>query len=114
MMARHTPAKSAPLSPYAAAKLRRSPTLISSVSKELHEKIENMKGNLAALESLLNSCDAGLITGEGFLSEASLALTVIASSAGSAKRLVKAESLHVATLDDVIVGEFVEVPSNEE
>lgn len=114
MMARYTPPRTAPFSPYAAAKLRRSPTLISSASKELREKVENMRGNLAALESLLDSCDAGLITGEGFLSEASLALTVIASCAGSAKRLVRAESLHVATLDDVIVGEFVEVPSNEE
>jgi len=114
MMARYTPPATSPLSPYAAAKLRRSPTLISSASKELRETVENMRGNLAALESLLNSCDAGLITGEGFLSDASLALTVIASSAGSAKRLVRAESLHVATLDDVIVGEFVEVPSDEE
>ncbi len=114
MMARYTPPATAKLSPFAAAKLRRSPTLISSASKELREKVESMKGNLAALESLLNNCDSGLIIGEGFLSDASLALTVIASSAGSAKRLVRAESLHVATIDDVIDGEFVEVPSNEE
>lgn len=112
-MARHTPAVSVRRSA-AIAKSRPSPVLVSSASKALRKKIESMKGNLAALESLLNSCDAGLITGEGFLSDASLALTVIASSAGSAKRLVRAESLHVATLDDVIVGEFVEVTSDEE
>lgn len=113
MMARHTPAVSVRRSA-AIAKSRPSPVLVSSASKALRKKIESMKRNLAALESLLNSCDAGLITGEGFLSDASLALTVIASSAGSAKRLVRAESLHVATLDDVIVGEFVEVSSDEE
>ena len=113
MMARHTPAVSVRRSA-AIANSRPSPVLVSSASKALRKKIESMKGNLAALESMLDSCDAGLITGEGFLSEASLALTIIASSAGSAKRLVKAESLHVATLDDVIVGEFVEVPSDEE
>lgn len=113
MMASHTPSVSVRRSAVI-AKSRPSPVLVSSASKALRKKIESMKGNLAALESLLNSCDAGIITGEGFLSDASLALTVIASSAGSAKRFVRAESLHVATLDDVIVGEFVEVTSDEE
>lgn len=114
MMARHTPPTVSSISPYALAKLRQSPTIISSASKELRAKIENMKGNLAALEAMLDNCDTGSITGEDFLSEAALALTVIGGSASSAKSLVRAESLHIATLDDVIVGEFVEVTSDDE
>lgn len=113
MMARHTPPVSVRRSA-ASANFRPSPVLVSSANKALRKKIENMKFNLSSLESLLNSCDAGLITGEGFLSEASLVLAVIAGSAGSAQRLVRDEILHVSTLSDAIAGEFVEVPSDEE